>query len=57
MLVIFHEKETGQPTAVNTDNVLYVAEFPFGPKIVFVDGSYIIVTDTFLSTVARLNQN
>jgi hypothetical protein len=57
MFVIFNEKETGQPTAVNPDNVLRVVEFPFGPKIIFVDGSYVIVTDTFLSTVARLNQN
>lgn len=53
----FTDKNTKQSVAVNKENVLYVYEFGLGPKIVFIDGSYIIVTDPYLDVVAALNSD
>jgi hypothetical protein len=33
-----------------------VKEVGYGTTICFVDGSYIVVTESFLETVARLNE-
>jgi hypothetical protein len=57
MLKFFTEKDTRKSVAVNQNNVKYVLDFGLGPKIVFVDGEYIIVADSYLDTVARLNES
>jgi hypothetical protein len=56
MLKIFTEKEAGASVAVNIDNVRLVREFQDGAKIIFVDSSYVIVNDSYLETVSRLNE-
>jgi hypothetical protein len=56
MLKIFAEKETNASVAVNIDNVRIVREFQGGTKIIFVDSSYIVVNDSYLETVSRLNE-
>jgi hypothetical protein len=56
MFKFFVDKETKQSVAVNPSRVKYVRDFGQGPKLVFDDGSYIIVTDSYLDTVARLNE-
>jgi hypothetical protein len=55
MFEYFTELETGKSVAVNRNNVMYVLDFGLGPKIVFTNGSYIVVKDSYLETVARLN--
>jgi hypothetical protein len=55
MLHYFTEKDSKQSYAINPEYVKYVQDFTMGPKIVFHDGSYIVVTDSYLETVARLN--
>jgi hypothetical protein len=56
MLKYFTEKDSNQSYAVNPMYVKYVQDFGMGPKIVFHDGTYVIVTDSYLDTVARLNE-
>jgi hypothetical protein len=56
MLKYFTDKETRTSYAVNPTSVKYVVDFGLGPKIVFNDGSYIIVMESYLDTVARLNE-
>lgn len=56
MLKYFVEKETNQHIAVNPNSVMYVRDFPLGPKVVLHDGSYFILTETYLEVVARLNE-
>lgn len=56
MLKFFVDKDTQQSVAVNPESVKVVREVPMGPKIIFNDGSYIIVTDSYLETVSRLNE-
>jgi hypothetical protein len=56
MLKIFVEKDTGASIAVNAETVRLVREFQGTTKILFVDSSYVIVTDSYLETVSRLNE-
>lgn len=56
MLKYFTEKEQNQSYAVNPNFVKYVQDFGMGPKIVFHDGTYVVVTESYLDTVARLNE-
>ena len=56
MLKYFVDKDTQQSVAVNPEAVRIVREMANGPKIVFNDGSYVIVTDSYLETVSRLNE-
>jgi len=55
-LKFFSEKETNVSVAVNTDAVKYVREFQNATKIIFDDSSYLVVSDTYLEAVARLNE-
>lgn len=56
MMKIFTEKDTGASVAVNVHNVRLVREFSESTKIIFVDSSYVIVTDQYLEVVSRLNE-
>lgn len=56
MLKIFTEKETGASVAVNAETVKYVREFQGATKIIFGDSTYLVVSDTYLETIARLNE-
>lgn len=56
MLKYFVDKDTNQSVAVNPNAVKFVRDSPMGSKIVLSDGSYIIVTDSYLEVVARLNE-
>jgi len=55
MFHYFVDKETNQSVAINRNRVKYVRDFGMGPKIVFDDGSYIIVSGQYLEVVAQLN--
>lgn len=57
MLIFVTEMDTKQSIAVNRDNILYVRDFPAGPKIVFIDGSYLIVNESYLELVSRLSHS
>lgn len=56
MLKYFVDKDTQQSIAVNPDSVKIVRDTPIGAKILFNDLSYVIVTDSYEATVARLNE-
>lgn len=56
MLKFFVDKDTQQSVAINPNTVRIVREMAIGPKIVFNDGSYVVVTDSYLETVSRLNE-
>jgi hypothetical protein len=56
VLKIFTEKETGASVAVNSETVKYVREFQGATKIIFGDSTYLVVSDTYLETIARLNE-
>jgi hypothetical protein len=56
MLKYFVDKDTNQSIAVNPNAVKIVRDSPVGAKIVLNDGSYVIVTDSYLEVVARLNE-
>ena len=55
MFVFVTEKETGQSIAVNVNNVAYMRDFPMGPKIVFIDGTYLVVGDNYLHLYNSFN--
>lgn len=55
-LKYFSEKESNASVAVNSDAVKYVREFQGATKIIFDDSSYLIVSDSYLEAVARLNE-
>ena len=57
MLIFVQELDTHQSIAVNRSNILYVRDFPVGPKIVFIDGSYLIVNESYLELVSRLSHS
>jgi hypothetical protein len=57
MFIFVKEKDIGQSLAINKNKVLYIRDFPMGPKIVFEDGTYIIVDEDYLHLVARFNSN
>ena len=56
MIKYFTNKETKTSVAVNPSKVIYVADTGYGPKIIFDGGIYIIVAETYVETVARLNE-
>lgn len=56
MFKFFTDKETNQSIAINSNRVDYVRDHNLGTKIVFTDRSYLIVSDSYLDTVARLNE-
>jgi hypothetical protein len=56
MLKHFTDKDSRISVAVNPNNVMNVKEVGYGTTICFVDSSYIVVTESFLETVARLNE-
>jgi hypothetical protein len=57
MFIFVNEKDIGQSLAINKNKVLYIRDFPMGPKIVFEDGTYIIVNEDYLTLVSRFNSN
>jgi hypothetical protein len=57
MFIFVTEKDTDHSIAVNKNGVLYIRDFPMGPKIVFDDGTYIIVNEDYLTLVSRFNSN
>jgi hypothetical protein len=52
----FTDKDVNQSVSVNPNRVKYVREMAYGTKIVFDDGSYILVEEDFLSTTTRLSE-
>ena len=55
MLKYFIDKDSQINIAINPNNVMCVKEVGYGTTIVFVDGSYVVVADSYLNTVTRLN--
>ena len=53
---MFSENDSRQSVSINPENVKYVRETPQGVKVVFIDNSYVFVSDSYLDTVARLNE-
>jgi hypothetical protein len=56
MMKIFTEKDSNASVAVNSHSVRIVREFMGGTKIIFVDSSYIVVNDSYLEVISRLNE-
>jgi hypothetical protein len=56
MLKYFTDKDAKISVAVNPQNVMCVKEIAYGTAICFVDSSYLVVTDSYLDTVAKLNE-
>lgn len=56
MMKIFAEKDTNASVAVNADAVKYIREFQGSTKIIFSDSSYLIVSESYLETISRLNE-
>ena len=56
MLKYFTDKETSGSIAINPESVKCVVDHGAGAKVVFVDGTYYHVTDSYLETVARLSE-
>jgi hypothetical protein len=52
----FTDKDTNTTVSVNPNRVKYVREMTIGTKIVFDDGSYILVDENFLSVSTRLSE-
>jgi hypothetical protein len=57
MLIFITEMDTQQSIAVHKDNILYIRDFAAGPKIVFIDGSYLIVNENYLDLVSRISHS
>jgi hypothetical protein len=56
MFKYFTDKDSGISIAVNPDTVYCVKETGYGTTICFMNNVYINVTDSYLDTVARLNE-
>jgi hypothetical protein len=56
MLKTFIDKDTQQTIAVNPNSVKIVRDTPIGAKIIFIDSSYVIVTDSYSKVVERLSE-
>jgi hypothetical protein len=56
MLKFFTDKDAQQTIAINPALVKFVREFTLGTKVMFADGSYVLVDEPFLDVVARLNE-
>lgn len=53
----FIDKDTNQSVSINPNRVKYVRETSYGTKVVFDDGSYLLVEEDFLGTATRLSEN
>ena len=56
MLKFFNDKDAQQSVAINPSLVKCIRETNVGSKIIFNDGSYVLVDEPFLEVVARLNE-
>jgi hypothetical protein len=56
MLKYFEDKDSNISVAINPNSIVCVKETGYGTTILFVDSSYIVVKQTYLETVARLNE-
>jgi hypothetical protein len=56
MFHYFTDKDSGISIAVNSNTVYCVKETGYGTTICFVNNVYIVVTESYLDTVARLNE-
>jgi hypothetical protein len=56
MFRYFTDKDSGISISVNPDKVYCVKETGYGTTICFVNNVYIVVTESYLETVARLNE-
>lgn len=56
MLKFFVDKDANQSVAVNPAAVSFVRDANNGTKIFFDDRTFLIVTDSFLDVIARLNE-
>jgi len=56
MFKYFEDKDSNISVAVNPNLIVCVKETNYGTTIIFNDSSYIVVKQTYLETVARLNE-
>jgi hypothetical protein len=56
MLKFFTDKDAHQTIAINPSLVKFVRETSLGTKVLFGDGSYVLVDEPFLEVVTRLNE-
>jgi hypothetical protein len=56
MFVYFTDKDAKISVAVNPQNVMCVKDVGYGTTLCFVDSSYVVVTESYLNTVARLSE-
>jgi hypothetical protein len=56
MFKYFEDKDSNISVAVNSNLIICVKETNYGTTIIFNDSSYIVVKQTYLETVARLNE-
>lgn len=52
----FIDKDTNQSVSINPNRVKYLRETSYGTKIIFDDGSYLLVDEDFLSATTRLSE-
>lgn len=52
----FKDKDSNTNISVNPNRVKYVRETEYGTKIIFDDGSYILVDEEFLSVSTRMSE-
>jgi len=55
-LKVFTDKNSNNPVSINPSHVTYVEESEEGTRIFIGERVIIVVTDTYLDTVARLNE-
>lgn len=55
LLKYFIDKATNKSIAINVNNVICITEDVWGTKIKFVDGTFCMVTESILESVAKLN--
>jgi len=53
----FTDKDNNQSVSINPNRVKCVRETSFGPKIIFEDGTFILVDGSFLDVTTRLSEN
>jgi hypothetical protein len=56
MLKFFVDKDAQQTIAINPALVKFVRETSLGTKVLFSDGSYVLIDEPFLEVVSRLNE-
>ena len=55
-LKVFTDKNSNAPVSINPSHVTHVEENEEGTRVFIGDRFIIVVTDTYLDTVARLNE-